>query len=224
MTTPARRPNHKITPARRKKFLEALAEGETVTGAARRAGTHKRRFYEVREADPDFAAAWQEAIEAGTDKLEDELRRMAEAGWQEVDEEFDADGNLKRRLVRNRRDPRMLKWLREWRRPAVDVSVQVGAPLEVAGRPAVGWQDLFAVAEREGVAHLVFGQPERAEVVDAEAVELPDDEPANEDAVSPVPGAGQPPEPLTLAELADLIDASRDEHGRSIASDLTHGR
>jgi hypothetical protein len=36
--------------------------------------------YEWREADQDFAASWDEAIESGTDALEDEAIKRAKAG------------------------------------------------------------------------------------------------------------------------------------------------
>lgn len=37
-------------------------------------------MYRLREAEPDFAAAWDAAVEEGTDLLEDEARRRAVEG------------------------------------------------------------------------------------------------------------------------------------------------
>jgi hypothetical protein len=44
-------------------FLAALKAGENVEAAARAAGFHWRTFYRRRDGDPDFAAAWGEAVE-----------------------------------------------------------------------------------------------------------------------------------------------------------------
>lgn len=68
------------TPTERAAFLEALAEGLTVGGAADKAKISRKRVYAWREEDPDFAAAWNEAIEHGTDKLEDEAKRRGFQG------------------------------------------------------------------------------------------------------------------------------------------------
>lgn len=64
-------------------FLELLSCGWSITHAAERVGSHRNRFYELRDADEDFAAAWAHAYEAGTDVLRDEARRRAVDGWDE---------------------------------------------------------------------------------------------------------------------------------------------
>lgn len=61
-------------------FLEALAEGLTISGAAKQAGVPRRTVYNWRDADPDFAKAWIEAEDAGADRLEDEALRRAVSG------------------------------------------------------------------------------------------------------------------------------------------------
>ena len=73
-----------ITQKARADFLDGLAKGLTVRLAAERAGrAHTRRFYELRNEDEEFAAAWTEAVEQGTQLLEDELRQRAVDGWDE---------------------------------------------------------------------------------------------------------------------------------------------
>lgn len=62
------------------RFLEALRRGMSVTAAAQAIGVGRRTVYDWREADPDFASAWDEAVEDGTDLLEDEAWRRAFAG------------------------------------------------------------------------------------------------------------------------------------------------
>jgi hypothetical protein len=64
-------------------FLERLAAGFSVTHAADGAGVYRRRFYELREVDEEFARAWADAYESGTDALRDEARRRAVEGVSE---------------------------------------------------------------------------------------------------------------------------------------------
>lgn len=71
----------KRTPAREKQFLEALARGLSVGGAAAEAGVCIQTPYRWREVDRDFAARWHAAYEAGTDRLEDEALRRAVEGF-----------------------------------------------------------------------------------------------------------------------------------------------
>lgn len=66
--------------AQRKAFLAALSEGLTVSGAARCAGVARGTLYYWREEDPEFAADWKSAEEAGADALEDEALRRAVSG------------------------------------------------------------------------------------------------------------------------------------------------
>ena len=47
------------------------------------AGFPKQRFYEARQDDPAFADAWEDALERGTQVLEQELHRLAMEGWDE---------------------------------------------------------------------------------------------------------------------------------------------
>lgn len=72
------------TPKKRAAFLTSLIEtGGNVSRACEAAGIARQRVYEWRSADADFAAAWDEAVEAGTDELEEEARRRAYEGVDE---------------------------------------------------------------------------------------------------------------------------------------------
>lgn len=51
-------------------FFARLAECCNVTRAARQAGVARTTMYRMRSRDSAFAAAWQEAIEAGYERLE----------------------------------------------------------------------------------------------------------------------------------------------------------
>jgi hypothetical protein len=61
-------------------FLDGLAHGLSVTGAASAAGVGRRSVYDWRAADPTFAQAWDLAIESGTDLLEDVAWKRAVTG------------------------------------------------------------------------------------------------------------------------------------------------
>lgn len=67
----------KRTPEKRIAFLAVLAETGNVTMAMRGAGLSRAGAYTWREADPDFAKAWAEALELGVEALEDEANRRA---------------------------------------------------------------------------------------------------------------------------------------------------
>jgi len=71
------------TPARKKKFLEALAAGGTVALAVKAADMSRAAAYDLRNKAPDFDAAWNDAFETGTDLLEQEAERRA-LGWAET--------------------------------------------------------------------------------------------------------------------------------------------
>jgi hypothetical protein len=49
------------------RFIAELAAGRTVSDAARAAGIPRRTAYDIRQRDEDFALAWHDAIEEGTD-------------------------------------------------------------------------------------------------------------------------------------------------------------
>jgi hypothetical protein len=130
--TPYRR-RTKLTRKHRELFLERLAAGFSITAAAEPTGRSRNRFYELRQEDAEFAAEWKQAWEAGADVLEDEMLKAATEGWQEVTEEFDGDGRLKRRVVAQRKDPRLLARLERKRQPETSplVEVNTGPRLEV---------------------------------------------------------------------------------------------
>jgi len=59
-------------PAKRDKFLEALADTGQVNSACAVAGIVKATAYNWRKSDKEFAAKWSEAIDQSTSELEDE--------------------------------------------------------------------------------------------------------------------------------------------------------
>ncbi|AEV24612.1 hypothetical protein Dsui_0192 [Azospira oryzae PS] len=68
------------TAKKRDAFLLALEDTANVTKACKKSRLARRSAYEWRDDDPDFARAWDEALERGTDALEDEAVRRATEG------------------------------------------------------------------------------------------------------------------------------------------------
>ena len=59
--------------------LEALRDGASVEGAASKARVNRDTLRKWRQADEDFAIAWADAHEAGTDGIEDNMTAYAKA-------------------------------------------------------------------------------------------------------------------------------------------------
>lgn len=64
-------------------FLEALADVPVVSHACKVVGISYRHAYKTRETDQDFAKAWDEALEQGIDRAEQEAFRRAVVGFEE---------------------------------------------------------------------------------------------------------------------------------------------
>lgn len=61
-------------------FLAVIARGGSATAACRAAGIDRTTARDAQARHPDFAAAWDEAHDAGVDLLEDAARERAELG------------------------------------------------------------------------------------------------------------------------------------------------
>lgn len=66
--------------ARMKAFLTALADSGIVRQSCETAQVSRSYVYDVRRADPQFAAAWDEAIDDACDRLVKEAHRRAVKG------------------------------------------------------------------------------------------------------------------------------------------------
>lgn len=64
-------------------FLQSLASIGNISKACVAAQVSRQTVYRHRNSDPDFSAAWDEALEAAADLLEEEARRRAHDGWTE---------------------------------------------------------------------------------------------------------------------------------------------
>ena len=77
-----------LSPERVATFLAELARHGIVSRAARAASPHSTNgcvmsFRDLRGSDPDFAVAWDEALEEAKGNVESELHRRAVEGWDE---------------------------------------------------------------------------------------------------------------------------------------------
>jgi hypothetical protein len=121
----------KLTKARQERFLKALADTGIVTTAVAAAGTSRTRVYELRKKDTAFAAAWDEAEEIATDRLEDEARRRAIEG---IAEPLVSAGKLIRDddgqpiMVKRYSDNLLLALLKARRPPRSERSVRFQLP------------------------------------------------------------------------------------------------
>lgn len=67
----------KMTPPLKRKFCEALANGASPTKATKAIGIARSTAYYQRNIDPDFAEAWEEALERAADLHEDALHELS---------------------------------------------------------------------------------------------------------------------------------------------------
>lgn len=72
-----------LTPAKRRKFLDALSETGDVSAAAKVAGLARGEALRLREEDETFRTEWDDAHESAVDALEAEARRRALEGDEE---------------------------------------------------------------------------------------------------------------------------------------------
>lgn len=73
----AKRRVRQWTPARKRKFCELVAAGASITKAAEALGCTRQSAHYQRGIDPDFAEAWEEALERQADLAEDTLAELA---------------------------------------------------------------------------------------------------------------------------------------------------
>jgi hypothetical protein len=75
-------PGGRLTTARRKSLaLDLLSRGHTLAHVKKVLGINRVTMYRWRQDDPSFAQAYSNAMEAGTDLIEQEARRRAVEGY-----------------------------------------------------------------------------------------------------------------------------------------------
>src|SRR5579872_7498788 len=165
---------HRVTAHARKAFLDALRQTGNVAEACRRSGNpgfSRKHAYRMRDADPEFAAAWAEAEQIATDALELEARRRAVEG---VTEPFVSLGRIVRTddgamLMRTTYSDRLLETLLRGHRPEkyrdntvkLDVTFDIGSRLDTALRYRDG--TIGQVIEGESAAPAIEHKPGEGE-------------------------------------------------------------
>jgi hypothetical protein len=74
---------NRLTPERQQRFLSFLGETGNVSRSLKLAGTSRPRVYTLRQNDPAFRQAWDQAEEIAADRLEEEAWRRAVEGFDE---------------------------------------------------------------------------------------------------------------------------------------------
>lgn len=137
---------------RREEFLEALSHTANITAACAKAKLPRRTAYQWRAAMPDFSAAWDAALELGTDSLEDEAVRRAHEGTLKPVYQ----GGKKVGTIREYSDTLLIFMLKA-RRPerfkerlAAEHTGKGGTPIQHEHRHALTDEQLEAIATRGG--------------------------------------------------------------------------
>jgi hypothetical protein len=125
--------NVKFDDKKKAEFLIILNDTFNVSEAVQGVGVSSATVYSARKSDPDFAAAWDDVIEFGTDELIAEGRRRAYEG---VDEPVFHQG----RVVghKKRFSDQLLMFLVKANRPeyrdnkALELSGKEGGPIQIA--------------------------------------------------------------------------------------------
>jgi hypothetical protein len=90
----ARFKDHRRKVFAKEAFLEALRNGLSVAYASKTAGVDRAYAYRKRKVDLKFCEEWDQAVEAGTDRLEDEAFKRAVVGHEK--KYYDKEGNVTR--------------------------------------------------------------------------------------------------------------------------------
>jgi hypothetical protein len=70
----------KLTLEKRDEFLAELRDGQSISAAATSIHVSRQAIYKLKLTDTEFAEAMADAVETGTDSLEDEAVKRARAG------------------------------------------------------------------------------------------------------------------------------------------------
>ncbi|TPM39596.1 terminase [Mesorhizobium sp. B2-3-4] len=141
------------TPKKEAAFFDTLRDGQSVTAACINAGISRTAAYEWRDADDEFRKMWDEAVDEGTDRLEDEAHRRARDGVQKpvyqggkrVGEIREYSDTLTIFLLKARRPDKFKD------RVSTEISAPGGGPVqvEVSARERIASR-LAGLAERQG--------------------------------------------------------------------------
>jgi hypothetical protein len=117
---PAPPRRRRVSDESRRAFLELLAEGWPVTGAARMAGHGRSTLYAVRAVDERFAREWEEAFEIGTRRLTEEAERRVLEALGDKPVPRSRLGHIRRLAGISGRMVEMLLRQRDWQPPSAE--------------------------------------------------------------------------------------------------------
>lgn len=144
-------------------FLEAFRKTGMATHAADVAGISRRRVYQVRASDPEFAAAWDDVVERTTEVMEREAYRRAVVGT----EKPVFQGGRQVGTIREHSDV-LLMFLIKKRNPEYRENYTVRHEGGRTDRLDVNVR--LDAGQREGLAEILRSRPV---VVDSTAVDMP---------------------------------------------------
>ena len=175
-------------------FLSALEAGLSVSGAAASCGVSRATVYRWRDRSQRFTDQWHDAVQDGTDTLEDEALRRATMGT--VRPVFWKGAQVGE--VRQYND-RLLMFLLQARRPEV-YRLPPGAPAPELPAPRAKQQSLDAMMDE------MSALLDRLKALDAEAAATA---PRIADAPASPVSADPPVQPRPVPEGRPLISAAR---------------
>lgn len=153
------------TDRRREKFIEHLRKTCNVSEAAKVAGVARRSAYEWRDADPAFAADWDEAEQEAADKLEREAWRRAVEG---TDKPIAYQGEITATFKEY--SDRMLELLLKAHRPE---KFKDRVATEHSGSIATTPAEMTPDQRRDEIRKLLTEQPQLAAMVAVDKVDRP---------------------------------------------------
>jgi hypothetical protein len=163
------------SPKKKAILLKAIAEGMTISEAAARAKMSWRSVFDWRNADPEFAAEFKLAYDAGSDVFEQEIRRRALAG-----------SDVLLMFLSKQRDPARFNQ----KMVEVRVSGDPNNPIGVEHRP--GGPGGAWIYPRDELARPLPGKPEAvAPLIEAVVEEAQDDRDLDDGADNDEEGEGR---------------------------------
>jgi hypothetical protein len=149
-------PRTRFTAHKRRQFLDLLRTQGNISYAAAQSGLSRRRLYEFRDENLEFARDWDAALEAGIDALEQEARRRAFAGVKDVEVQYDSHGKIKYRRCKTRYSDTLLIFLLKAARPNKYREVVRMEHIDVS---QLSDEELEALARGEGASGVGVAAP-----------------------------------------------------------------
>jgi hypothetical protein len=160
---------HRWTIQHQQQFLQYLAETGNVSRSVKLVGTSAARVYALRNNDPAFRQAWEEAEEIAADRLEQEAWRRAVEGFEEPVVSAgklvrDEDGNAV--MIRRYSDVLLIRLLQAHRPQKFDRRLPAAAAH--SGGPGIDVRAMLLAKLARLAQHIAADEPPLLEHEDAE--------------------------------------------------------